>query len=78
MNKKRRIRLTKVVDQLEIIADEVSEIIDEEQESYDNMPESLQLSDRGSNSEEAIDCLSNGVYAIEEAVLNITEVVNNN
>ena len=47
MNKKRRIRIEKVVSTLEDMSAEISDIMQEEQEAYDNMPESLQYSERG-------------------------------
>lgn len=48
MNKQRRNRLQKVIDKLEELKEEVSSICEEEQEAYDNMPESLQDGERGS------------------------------
>lgn len=65
MNAKRRDRIDSVINELierfeEIKAeaiDQLSEIRDEEQEAYDNLPESLQESERGENMQNCIDAL---------------------
>ncbi len=64
MNNARRKQIEKAMDLLEKIKDDFAEafaiieqVSDEERESYDNMPESLQSSDRGYQSEAACDAL---------------------
>ena len=65
MNAKRRNAIESVVNELiekfeEIKAeaiDQLSEIRDEEQEAYDNLPESLQESEKGENMQNCIDAL---------------------
>lgn len=65
MNAKRRNAIESVINDLidkfeEIKAeaiDQLSEIRDEEQEAYDNLPESLQESERGENMQNCIDAL---------------------
>ena len=65
MNEKRRNAIESVINDLidkfeEIKAeaiDQLSEIRDEEQEAYDNLPESLQDSERGENMQNCIDAL---------------------
>lgn len=65
MNAKRRNAIDSVINELiekfeEIKAeaiDQLSEIKDEEQEAYDNLPESLQESERGENMQNCIDAL---------------------
>lgn len=65
MNAKRRNSIDSVINELiekfeEIKAeaiDQLSEIRDEEQEAYDNLPESLQESERGENMQNCIDAL---------------------
>ena len=65
MNSKRRNAIDSVINELiekfeEIKAeaiDQLSEIRDEEQEAYDNLPESLQESERGENMQNCIDAL---------------------
>ena len=76
MNKERRTRLEKLIEKLEEIKDSINDIRDEiecvkdeEQEAYDNMPESIQQSDRGCNMEENIDDLDSAYdIDIEDSV----------
>ena len=46
---------------------------DEEQEAIDNMPESLQESDKGLDSQEALDNLDTAFEAMEEAFEAVNE-----
>ena len=68
MNNKRRKEISKIVSTLEDVRDRLSEVVDEEQSAFDNMPESLQGSDRGCESEEAIDCLNDALDSVESAI----------
>lgn len=65
MNKIRRKALRAIITKLEeletirsAIREELEEIMDEEQEALDNMPESLQESERGQQMQEYIDSIS--------------------
>ena len=68
MNNKRRKEISKIVSTLEDVRDRRSDSVDEEQCAFDNMPESIQGSDRGCESEEAIDCLNDALDSIESAL----------
>lgn len=80
MNKKRRNELAKLALKLEMIEsilekEKLEEIIfdlegvkDEEEEAFDNMPENLQGSCRGSESEDAIDNIDNAIEMLEDAL----------
>lgn len=64
MNKIRRKSLAEVIAKLEELdsirqeaMEMLSAIIDEEQETYDNLPESLQYSERGEQMQEYIDSM---------------------
>lgn len=66
MNKLRRKALSEVIAKLEELdsirqeaMEMLSSIIDEEQEAYDNLPESLQDSERGEQMQEYIDSMQN-------------------
>lgn len=54
MNKVRRKELTRVVDLLDQARDLLETIRDEEQEAFDNLPESIQCSERGETMEDYI------------------------
>lgn len=75
MNKLRRKALQDVFDKLSDLQEELTSIKDEEDESRDNMPESLQGSERYEQSEtasysidEAIEYLSSACDSIESAM----------
>ena len=68
MNNKRRKEISKIVATLEDVRDRLSEVVDEEQCAFDNMPESIQGSDRGCNSEEAIGYLSDALDSVQSAL----------
>ena len=55
-------------DSLETIRDIIQDILDEEQDSFDNMPENLQGSERGENSENAIASLEDALNSLEDAL----------
>ena len=75
MNKQRRNRLQKVIDQLEELKVEVSSICEEEKEAYDNMPESLQDGERGSQMYENISTLEDQESNFDELIENLQEVI---
>jgi len=65
MNNKRRKEIANTIRQIERV---VSDILAEEEDAFDNMPESLQYSERGDMSQEAQDNLSCAVDSLEEAI----------
>jgi len=48
--------------------------LDDEQDAYDNMPENLQGSDRGMESEEAQESLESAIEALEEAISYLEDI----
>lgn len=66
MNKARRKRLGEIIDQLEYLREDLDAVASEEREAYDNLPESLQESDRGCAMEEAADELDDICSELEE------------
>lgn len=66
MNKQRRKAIDAVREKLEELLEELEAIKDEEQEAFDNLPESLQASERGEAMEEAIENLAYSIDYIEE------------
>ncbi|MEM8515121.1 uncharacterized Zn finger protein (UPF0148 family) [Massilia sp. MP_M2] len=60
-----------VVAKAEEIKAELENVRDEEQESFDNMPEGLQQSDRGQTSEQAIANLDTAINALDEIAADI-------
>ena len=68
MNNKRRKEISKIVSTLEGVRDRLNELVDEEQCAFDNMPESIQGSDRGCDSEAAVDYLSDALDSVQSAL----------
>lgn len=68
MNKQRRNEISKIVNELEILKSRLNDVLSEEQNVFDNMPENLQYSMRGEESQEAIDNIEEAVSDIEEAI----------
>lgn len=66
MNKDRRSRLRKIIDQITDLKSGIEEIKEEEQDSFDNLPESLQQGEKGSKMEEAISNMEDATNAIDE------------
>ena len=72
MNVKRRKELHALIDQLRAAADEASNLysdlsftVDEEREAFDNMPESLQQSEKGEATSEGLNTLDSAFAALD-------------
>jgi hypothetical protein len=73
MNKDRRKQIAEVIKQLDELRDTISGIVStvediqsEEQEYFDNMPESLQSSEKGQAVEAAVDYLGTAKSGLED------------
>ena len=72
MNKARRKEIQKIIKDIENL---VHSILSEEQVAFDNMPENLQGSYRGQESEDAQGSLESAIDAIEEAIACLDEII---
>ena len=52
----------------------IEEILDEEEDSYENMPEGIQNSEKGMNSEDAQESLSLAIESLEDAVTYLEDI----
>ena len=68
MNRTRREAIDDLIEQLENIQQQIEALKDEEQTAYDNLPETLQYSERGETMTEAIDNLESAESSVEEAI----------
>lgn len=75
MNKERRKQLRKLIEKMETLKSELETIESDEQEYFDMMPENLQGSMNGMNSEEAIDKMADAIACVEEAIEAIEEII---
>lgn len=83
MNKKRREKLFILQNKISVVKKDISELIDElknilveEENAFDSMPEGLQCSERGMNSEESIELMYDIKTKLEESIENIDDILN--
>ena len=74
MNKQRRQKIRDVRKEIENCKENLQKILDEEQDYFDNMPENLQGSLRGSESEDAIDIMEKGVEELDNIIKELMEI----
>ena len=67
MNAQRRKRIIQAVSMISNARELLEEILEEENDAYDNMPESLQDSDRGSRMQDYISSIEDAISQLEEA-----------
>lgn len=75
MNKNRRQQLRKLIERMENLQNDLEEIASDEQDYFDLMPENLQGSINGMNSEDALDKMSEAIDNIETAIVIIEEII---
>ena len=68
MNKQRRNKISEIVQSLKATAEQLENVKSEEEYCFDNMPENLQYSMRGENSQEAIELLDEALENLEEVI----------
>ncbi|MBR4499795.1 MAG: hypothetical protein IKP11_04575 [Paludibacteraceae bacterium] len=76
MNAARRKEIERAIDLLYQAKEIIENVRDDEQDAYDNMPESLQYSERGERMSENVDALDNAAdYDIEDIITNLNEII---
>ena len=75
MNKKRRKEIENNMNSLEVIKSNLEYILSEEEDYFDNMPENLQSSIRGEESENAIDVLTEIIDTIGDCIDSLDEII---
>ena len=73
MNNRRRRQIEKLAEELEIIGQSITELAEEEQDAFENLPESLQESERGTEMEEKAGRLNEFAEMIEELMNEISQ-----
>ena len=74
MNKERRKLINNNINLLENIKSNLESILSDEEYCFENMPENLQGSIRGEESENAIDLLNEAINNLEDIVNSLTEI----
>lgn len=75
MNKERRKTLQGIIDELESQKENIETLQEEEQEAYDNLPESIQASDRGDAMCENADGLADAASDLEDVISVLQEIL---
>lgn len=68
MNKNRRKAIESIIDNLMDLSSEIEGIINDEQDALDNIPESLQESERANTMRDAIEALEDANSSIQEVL----------
>lgn len=74
MNKKRRTQIMENINDLEKIKNKLENILLEESLRFDNIPENLQGSLQGEESEEAIDVLNEVIDELGNCIDNLNDI----
>lgn len=74
MNKQRRTEIANIVTELEILKERLDKVFSEEQDVFDNMPENLQYSMRGEESQEAIDNMDGAMSDLENVISQLEDI----
>lgn len=77
MNKQRRKKIEKLIDELDSIYRDLDEINDEEQSSFDNLPESFQEGEKCQRMEEIINTIDEVKQSIEDSIGQLQEILEN-
>ena len=73
MNKARRNALMKLQDLIDTAKESLEALLEEEEEARDNIPESMQSSERYERADAACDAIQSAIDALEEAAENVEE-----
>ena len=73
MNKLRRKQLSEIQDKMAELRDMIDMVLSEEQDAFDNLPESIQESERGEAMQAAIDAMESAMSSCEEAEKSLEE-----
>ena len=74
MNKDRRYTISMILKKMNSIKDELENVKNEEEFAFDNMPENLQGSMRGEESQEAIETMDEALDSLEEAISQLENI----
>jgi hypothetical protein len=75
MNKERRKIIKEAIDKITEAQDLLSTVLNEEQEAFDNLPEGIQMSERGETMEQYINSIDDIIYNIDEGVSTLEEML---
>lgn len=74
MNQSRRNQTWKIQEELRDISEKIEQLREEESEAYENMPESLQESERGEKSMRAVDILDEAKGQMDDVLSTLDDI----
>lgn len=74
MNKARRKKLEEIVNALDAQKSAIESVCEEEQEAFDNLPESIQYSERGETMESDISDMVDAVSDLENVISSLQKI----
>jgi hypothetical protein len=77
MNRQRRKELARIYNVLQDCVSDLEFVRDEEQEAFDNLPESLQYSEKGELMEECVDNIESVITDLENVCSDLEEIFGN-
>ena len=75
MNKARRKAIEEIIDQLGTLKEQIESVCEEEQEAYDNLPESIQYSERGEAMSETTTDLEDAASSIDDVMSTLQDII---
>ena len=75
MNKARRKAIEEIIDQLGTLKEQIENISELEQEAYDNLPESIQYSERGETMSANISDLDDAASSIDDVMSTLQDII---
>ena len=75
MNKARRKAIEEIIDQLGTLKEQIESVCEEEQEAYDNLPESIQYSERGEAMSETASDLEDAASSIDDVMSTLQDII---
>lgn len=74
MNQTRRNKIREIQEDLRIISEKIEELRDEESDAYENMPESLQESEKGEKAMRAVDILDQAIGEVDDSISTLEDI----
>ena len=75
MNKARRKAIEEIIDQLGTLKEQIESVSEEEQEAFDNLPESIQYSERGDAMSDYITDLDDAASSIDDVMSTLQDII---
>lgn len=75
MNNQRRKAILDLIEWAEDLKAEIEDVWELEQDYYDNIPENLQNSERGENSQEAISALDDALSSLDDCISSLENCI---